>query len=95
MATSTVAKGLLWSTIGANVYVWGRWHIIPDAQAAKQGRESHAYYMAQRKHLEYMNQNYTLSRKNIAEGRWWTIITAAFSHIDLAHLGLNMLVLRE
>lgn len=92
---SRVAKGLLWTTIGANVYVFANWHIVPDAQAAKQGRGSHAHYMAQRKQLQYMNDNYTLSRKNIAEGRWWTVITAAFSHYDLAHLGINMLVLRE
>lgn len=95
MATSQVAKGLLWGTIGANIYIWGKWHVIPDPQAAKKGRESHAYQMAQIKHLRYMNDNYTLSRKNIAQGRWWTIITSAFSHYDLAHLGINMLVLRE
>lgn len=95
MATLTVAKGLLWGTIGANVFVWTQWHIIPDAQAAKQGKGSLAYYEAQRKQAQYMNDNFTLSRKNIAEGRWWTLITSAFSHIDLAHLGINMLVLRE
>lgn len=95
MATSRVAKGLLWTTIGANVYVWAKWHIVPDEKAVKQGRESHAYQMAKHKQLQYMNDNYTLSRKNFAEGRWWTIITSAFSHIDMAHLGINMLVLRE
>lgn len=95
MASARVAKGLLWTTIGANVYVWGKWHVVPDMEAAKQGRDSHAYQMAQRKHVQYMGENYTLSRNNIAEGRWWTIITSAFSHIDIAHLGINMLVLRE
>ena len=95
MATSTVAKGLLWGTIGANVYIWGKWHIVPDAKAGKQGRDSHAYQMAQIRHVRYMTENYTLSRNNIAEGRWWTVITSAFSHHDLAHLGINMLVLRE
>lgn len=95
MAVSRVAKGLLWTTIGANVFIWGKWHVFPDAEAAKQGVGSHAHQVAKIKHIEYMSQNYTLSRKNIAEGRWWTIITSAFSHIDLAHLGINMLVLRE
>ncbi|KAL2279016.1 hypothetical protein FJTKL_13997 [Diaporthe vaccinii] len=95
MAISQVAKGLIWTTIGANVYVFARWHIVPDEQAAKQGPESRAYRMAKSKQLQYMNDNYTLSRKNVAEGRWWTIITSAFSHIDLAHMGINMLVLHS
>ena len=95
MAASRVAKGLLWTTIGANVCVWAQWHVVPDAQAAKQGRGSRAYSMAQRKHLKYMDENYTLSSRNIAEGRWWTVITSAFSHYDLTHLGINMIVLRE
>lgn len=95
MAASTVGKGLLWGTIGANVYIWARWHVFPGHEAAKQGRDSHAYQLAQTKHIRYMNENYTLSRKNMAEGRWWTLITSAFSHYDMAHLGINMLVLRE
>ena len=95
MATSQVAKGLLWGTIGANIYVWGKWRVLPDAEAAKQGRDSHAWHMAKTRHAKYMNENYTLSRRNIAEGRWWTLGTSAFSHYDMAHLGINMLVLRE
>lgn len=94
MATSRVAKGILWGTIGTNIYIWGKWHVIPDMEAAKQGRDSRAYKRAVTRHHEYMVDNYTLSRKNIAEGRWWTLLTSAFSHYDLAHLGINMLVLR-
>lgn len=40
-----------------------------------------------------MQDNYTLSRRNLAEGRWWTLITSAFSQRDLLHLGINMMVL--
>ncbi|KAI3390605.1 hypothetical protein diail_9095 [Diaporthe ilicicola] len=93
MASSMVKKGLLWTTIGANVYVWAKWHIVPDMMAAKQEPGSPAYRLAQAKHLKYMDENYTLSRKNIAEGRWWTLVTSAFSHYNMTHLGLNMLVL--
>ncbi|KAJ0116853.1 hypothetical protein J7T55_010004 [Diaporthe amygdali] len=95
MATSRVAKGILWGTIGTNIYIWGKWHVIPDMEAAKQGRDSRAYKRAVTRHHEYMVDNYTLSRKNIAEGRWWTLLTSAFSHYDLAHLGINMLVLHS
>lgn len=95
MASSAVTKGLLWTTIGANVYVWGKWHVIPDLAAAKQGPDSYAYRQAQAKHLKYMDENYTLSRKNMAEGRWWTLITSSFSHIGMTHLGINMFILRQ
>lgn len=95
MASSRVAKGLLWTAIGANVYVWAQWQNVAGAQAPKKGQDSHAQYMAQRKHAKYMNENYVLSSRNMAEGRWWTVITSAFSHYELTHLGINMLVLRE
>ncbi|KAL1859618.1 hypothetical protein Daus18300_009483 [Diaporthe australafricana] len=95
MASSAVTKGLLWTTIGANVYVWGKWHVLPDVAAAKKGPDSYEYRLAQAKHLKYMTDNYTLSRKNVAEGRWWTLITSAFSHVGMGHLGLNMLVLHS
>lgn len=44
--------------------------------------------------LKWMLENFTLSRKNIEEGRWWTLITSAFSHKDPFHLLFNMLSLR-
>ncbi|KAK7736659.1 hypothetical protein SLS53_006865 [Cytospora paraplurivora] len=94
MASSRVANGLLWGTIGANIYVFSRWHtFMPDAQTAKAGPQSQAYQQAKDQHIRYMHENYTLSRKNIAEGRWWTLLTSALSHKDLVHLGVNMTVL--
>ncbi|KAI6382004.1 hypothetical protein MCOR25_000884 [Pyricularia grisea] len=44
--------------------------------------------------LKWMLENFTLSRKNLNEGRWWTLITSAFSHKDPIHLLFNMLTLR-
>ncbi|TLS30342.1 hypothetical protein PpBr36_02882 [Pyricularia pennisetigena] len=44
--------------------------------------------------LKWMRENFTLSRKNLDEGRWWTLITSAFSHMDPMHLLFNMLTLR-
>jgi hypothetical protein len=95
MSTFSVAKGLLWGTIGANVYIYAKWHVVLDPKAVKQGRDSHAYRMAMARHIRYMQDNYTISTRNIAEGRWWTLLTSAFSHHDLTHLGINMLVLRK
>lgn len=45
--------------------------------------------------LEWMTDNFTVSWSLLAEGRYWTLITAAFSHNWLLHFLINMLVLRS
>lgn len=40
-----------------------------------------------------MHENYTLSRQNMAEGRWWTLVTSTFSHNHPLHLIINMAIL--
>ncbi len=40
-----------------------------------------------------MIRNVALSRRNINEGRYYTLLSSAFAHADLGHLGLNMLTL--
>ena len=37
-----------------------------------------------------MIENFTLSQQNIREGRYWTVLTCAFSHASLSHLAFNM-----
>lgn len=43
--------------------------------------------------LQFMNNNFVVSPANISEGRLITLITSAFSHLALPHLGINMIVL--
>jgi membrane associated rhomboid family serine protease len=40
-----------------------------------------------------MAANFLVSTSHLLAGRWWTLITAAFSHIDFWHIALNMFVL--
>jgi membrane associated rhomboid family serine protease len=40
-----------------------------------------------------MVENFLVSTSHLLAGRWWTLITAAFSHIDFWHIALNMFVL--
>lgn len=44
---------------------------------------------------DFMMQNFTVSWELLLEGRYWTVITAAFSHNWLLHFLINMLVLRS
>lgn len=37
-----------------------------------------------------LRRHFTLSLDNIAQGRWWTVLTSAVSHVDLDHVFKNM-----
>jgi len=41
----------------------------------------------------FMMKNFMVSEEALARGRWHTVITSAFSHFDLTHLGMNMIAL--
>jgi membrane associated rhomboid family serine protease len=41
----------------------------------------------------FMEQNFLVSWVAVAEGRWWTLLTSAFSHILGFHIFLNMYAL--
>jgi len=41
----------------------------------------------------FLATNFLVSTHRIEAGMWWTLVTAAFSHRELWHLALNMIVL--
>jgi rhomboid-like protein len=44
---------------------------------------------------DFLDENFLVSRAHLAEGRFWTLLTAGFSHAELWHLALNMMVLHS
>lgn len=42
---------------------------------------------------QVMAGNFLVSTAHLLYGHWWTLVTAAFSHIDFWHIALNMFVL--
>ena len=42
---------------------------------------------------QVMAGNFLVSTSHLLHGHWWTLVTSAFSHIDLWHIALNMFVL--
>ena len=75
-----------WGIIGANIYVFISWvSSAPTTNADSRAREMKA---SPRK---YMIENYTLSLKNLSEGRYWTLLSSAFSHNSPGHLTFNMI----
>lgn len=76
-----------WGTIGANVVVFLAWNLSkrPDREANESTRRS----LVRLRRL--LIENFTLSQRNLREGRYWTLITSAFSHRDLSHILFNMI----
>jgi len=42
---------------------------------------------------QVMAGNFLVSTSHLLQGHWWTLVTAAFSHIDFWHIAINMFVL--
>ncbi|KAJ1968232.1 hypothetical protein IWQ62_001369 [Dispira parvispora] len=75
-----VANRLTWIIMGLNGLVFVAWGYGED-MARVQGDTSL---------LATMIQNFTTSLDNWEAGRWWTLVTSAFSHKTVTHLALNM-----
>lgn len=73
-----------WGTIGANAYVFLMWNT--SKPSSRDDPDSPRQARLRRDLME----NWTLSQKNLREGRYWTLLTSAFSHRDAGHLLLNM-----
>ncbi|MFL5784823.1 MAG: rhomboid family intramembrane serine protease [Bacteriovoracaceae bacterium] len=43
---------------------------------------------------EFMMANFLVSWESLIDGRWWTLVTSAFSHNMILHIFINMFVLR-
>ncbi|KAI8074408.1 hypothetical protein BC940DRAFT_324391 [Gongronella butleri] len=80
--TSRVGK-VLWAVIGVNVGVYGLWQY--GINNYKQFGDAGC--------LQFMLRHFMNSPDAWENGRWHTLLSSAFSHKDLDHLGLNMLVL--
>lgn len=69
--------------VGVNVVVFAFWQYGVMSQDPSVRNER----------LNNMEKNWTLTLPNLSEGRWWTTLTAAFSHQNLPHIVFNMFTL--
>ncbi|ORY01950.1 rhomboid-domain-containing protein [Basidiobolus meristosporus CBS 931.73] len=76
-------SGLLYTLIGANVAVYGLWQY--GIASYQRFRDGSLFY--------FLQKNFLLTLHNIKEGRLWTTLTYAFSHMDFTHIGFNMFAL--
>ncbi|KAK9723029.1 hypothetical protein K7432_002237 [Basidiobolus ranarum] len=75
--------GLLYTLIGANVVVYGLWQY--GIGSYQRFRDGSVFY--------FLQKNFLFTLNNIKEGRLWTVLTYAFSHMDFTHIGFNMFAL--
>lgn len=75
-AAYTSAKPVIWSIIGLNSAVFFAWQ----------------YSISQRdtRLIDKLQKNFSLSVQGLKEGRYWTVLTSAFSHQWLPHFFFNM-----
>ena len=63
--------------VGANVVVFLAWNLLRDQAGA----------------VGFLTRNFLVSSASVSEGRWWTLLTSEFSHVDAMHLLFNLLAL--
>ncbi|KAL8404628.1 hypothetical protein RB594_009473 [Gaeumannomyces avenae] len=85
-----VARAVVLGVAGANVAVYYWWWL-----ARREGPHNSPWstrWSRTTEKLDWMRENFVLSAENVLQGRWWTLLTSAFSHYDTVHLAVNMMV---
>lgn len=72
---------ILFVLFGINAAVFGVWWYARDS----------ATRFGDLRLYRFMMRNFTSGEPNLREGRWWTLLTACFSHQDMPHFAFNML----
>ncbi|KAI9248543.1 hypothetical protein BDA99DRAFT_229095 [Phascolomyces articulosus] len=80
---NTNPNTILWGVIGVNLSVYCFWQYAINCY--RQFGDS--------SWLNFMAANFMNTREAIQHGHYHTLLTSAFSHKDMGHLGINMLVL--
>ena len=71
-------------------YVMNAYWILLGLNAIPFGLFLYAQYTNNRKLEIALLQNTLTSVSNVESGRWWTVLTSAFSHQSLSHFAFNM-----
>jgi len=80
--TKSKANMVIAGIVVTNIGLFVVWNNLLPASVRPQNRAQT---------LNFLIKNFTVSSQNMSEGRWWTLITHAFSHRDLSHIAFNMI----
>ncbi|CAN8099749.1 unnamed protein product [Discula destructiva] len=93
--TNNFRDSFVCGTIVLNVATYFQWSLpytLPTATSPRLAThlDRHALVALAQGIPKYMLDHFTLSLYNLRCGRYWTLLTSAFSHQDLPHLASNM-----
>lgn len=98
MAALTASKYLMYGTIGTNIAVFGAWWY--SSGGPRQGRGmmdilgfNKRQATPEQRVRKVLEENFVLHTNDTRNGRWWTLLTSAFSHKDTYHILGNMFTL--
>lgn len=88
-------KTLLWTSIGACTAVFAAWQYAASGTPARPTSSGWfgakpAAPTSQQQVGKFLVDNFLLSTRHIQAGKYWTLVTSAFSHKDFNHLLFNM-----
>jgi len=86
-SSTSDGSAVLWTIIGANTAVFLAWQVAsPQSVIPYVG-------ISKAKIRHFLSSNFLLSNAHLAAGRYWTLLTSAFSQAQLGHFAANMLSL--
>jgi membrane associated rhomboid family serine protease len=89
-----VAVWLLIVVTGWQASVWADWlSLVPDGVCAADGQGGFYPGIPTEAICEGSSQISGTWVPGVAEGSWWQLVTSMFTHVDIWHIGFNMLAL--
>jgi len=84
-------RALIWSCIGGSVGIFAAWgYSMGSWGVGNAGRGNVISSWNTRRVRKFLDDNFTLKLSDVNNGKYWTLITSAFSHISFYHLLGNM-----
>ena len=87
-----LGRGIIWSCVGLSTAVFVLWQyaLNPAVASTIQARGDRASADTQIRVRRFLQNNFVLSPGDRLRGRYWTVLTSAFSHQNTFHLLGNM-----
>lgn len=95
---TTASKYLMYGTIGTNITVFGAWWYSSSGPPKGRGLKDILGFNKRpatpKQHVrKVLEENFVLHTNDTRTGRWWTLLTSAFSHQETYHIVGNMFTL--
>ncbi|KAL0260687.1 hypothetical protein SLS55_004377 [Diplodia seriata] len=87
------SERLLYGILGLNTAVFAAWKYADNTIPIQ--IKSEQLNLDKARAMQAMINNFVFKSEDVANGRWWTAITHAFSHFNIPHFIFNMIALKS